>query len=148
MTDERERDFWIVEYLTISGGWFVNVFWNFILTFWVNANYQKQSQDKLIIIRFQALLLRWKKLNIYVCFVCVYIFKDNIFSYYTISHLKKNNHSYLYNKANYLIPWSLIRNQCVTLARFIQSHLFSQTLIHLLQWKYLVDVVKVHSSWL
>lgn len=55
----------------------MNIFWSFILTFWVNVNYQKETQGKLSIIRFQAWFLRWKKLNIYICLVCVYIFKDN-----------------------------------------------------------------------
>lgn len=167
LTGERESDFWTADYLTISGGWFVNAFWSFLVTFWVNANYQNPTQDKLIIIRFQAWFLRGKKFNNYTCLICVYIFKDNgrVFSYCTFSLLKKSNHKYLCNRANYLIPWSLIRNKgavcmklvnfilwsffwCVNVARFMQCHLSNQTLTSLLLWKSFVHVVKVHSNWL
>lgn len=124
LTGERESNFWTVEYFTISGWWFVNAFWSFLVTFWVNANYQKPTQDKLIIIRFQAWFLRWKKFNNYTCLICVHIFKDNerVFSYCTFSLLKRSNHKYLCNSANYLIPWSLIRNKgavCMKLVNFI-----------------------------
>ena len=46
LTDER-GDFWTVEYLTISGKWFVNIFWSFILVFSVSTNCQKQTTGKL-----------------------------------------------------------------------------------------------------
>lgn len=121
----RKRGFLNCWILTIRGGrgrWYVNVIWNFTLTLWVNTKYQKQTQGKLSVTRFQVCLIRWKKLNIYICLICIYTRKNDEYLHIGHSPSQGKTISYLHNRANDPISWSLVRNKwaaCMKLVNFI-----------------------------